>query len=149
MELKNGVGMIIMGFLTILIGAVLISPLGDDIEGVKTASVNVSNESVTTSSGTGTTANDELIAIDQCRNASMVYIPVGAQCNATLASGTISIQESNFSDGVAYINYRYTPDTYVRDGTARTLLDTSLIFFAIAIMLIGVAMTVKGFKDVM
>lgn len=91
----------------------------------------------------GTLANDEVIAIYELRNITSEIVTTS--CNITTTSGALRC--NNTLSTTMYASYRYTPDTYVRNSTSRTLLDTNIIFFAIAIMLFGVGMAYKGIKD--
>ena len=139
--------LLISGFIAILIGVVLITPIGNDIENVKISSRTLLNESVTISSGLGTLTFDELISFDSCRNSSMDNIFSGGDCNVTTATGEVSVTPANFSDGLAFIGYTYEPDSYVHSGTARTLISLTTLFFAIAIMTVGAGLVFAGLKQ--
>lgn len=95
----------------------------------------------------GTLANDELNSLDVCRNSSMDTISVNNDCNVTLTTGIIRVNYANFTDGSAFINYRYVPDNYVRSAAARTLLTLTILFFAIGIITVGIMFAWKALKD--
>ncbi len=142
--MENQMNLLISAFIVIILGVVLIVPIGDDVELVKTASFTVINESTGL---TGTLNNDELITFDACRNSTMDAILIGTHCNVTLANGVVSANALNFSNSLVFIDYKYTPDTYVRSSTARTLITLVILFFAIAILAVGLGFVVKSFKD--
>ena len=134
-------------FIVIILGAVLIQPIGDGVELTKVSSMNVSNESVTLSSGLGTLANDELSAFKGCRNSTGGIATIDLACNITLATGEIKVALENFSDSLAYVDYRYEPDTYVSNSASRTLITLTVLFFVIAILAVGIGFAVKSFKE--
>ena len=92
---------------------------------------------------TVTLANDELIALSEIRNVSSEVIT--SECNVTLAPGTLSC--NNTRNEVGYADYTYRPDTFVSSRVARTLLDNTTLFFAIAIMAIGIGFAIAAFKQ--
>jgi len=97
---------------------------------------------------TGTLANDELNSFDACRNTSMTDVPTTSPfCNVTLISGAVRVDYDNFTDGTAYIDYTYEPDTYIRSSAARVMLSNTRLFFAIAIILLGIGFAVASFKQ--
>ena len=143
--MENQLNLLISAFIVIILGVVLIVPIADDVELVKTATRSIVNESTGL---TGTLNNDELLTFDACRNSSMNAILIDTNCNVTLTTGVVSANAANFSDSLVFIDYTYTPDTYVRDSTARTLITLVILFFAIAILAVGLGFVMKSFKDV-
>lgn len=141
--INDRLSLLISAFIVIILGVVLIVPIGNDVELVKIASFAVLNESTGL---TGTLNNDELITFDACRNSSMTAV-TGIFCNVTLTSGVVSANSANFSDSIVFIDYTYTPDTYVRSSTARTLITLVILFFAIAILAVGIGYVKKSFED--
>ena len=138
--------LLISGFIVILLGVILITPIGDDIELAKVGSRGIVNESVTISGGLGTLANDQLIAFSSCTNSTANLIAVG-DCNVTLITGEVSVTPANFTGNQALFNYTYTPDGYVRSATARTLISLTPLFFALAVMAVGAGLVVAGLKQ--
>lgn len=209
--------LLIMGFVTILIGVVLISPIGDDVALTRVGSRRVNNETISLSTivgtstnesntlvantttlannllvaltalrnetaeivttecnvtlptgvlvcndtgsatiyadytynafRTGKTANDEVLSLDNCYNVTMQPILVDTHCNITLSSGDVKIEYDNVTTGNAHLNYTYEPDTYVQSATARSLLSLTILFFALAVMIVGAGMVIAGFKQ--
>lgn len=139
--------LLFMAFMTILLGVVLIQPISNDIETTRDSSITFLNESVAITSGAGTLANDEGLTFTACRNSTMDAIVVSTNCNVTLATGEVLVEPHNFSDNLAYIDYTYEPDTYVHSSTARTLLVNTRLFFAMAVMVVGIGFAIAGFKQ--
>ncbi len=102
--MENQMNLLISAFIVIILGVVLIVPIGDDVELVKTASFTVINESTGL---TGTLNNDELITFDACRNSTMDVILIGTHCNVTLANGVVYANALNFNNSLVVINYKY------------------------------------------
>ncbi len=96
---------------------------------------------------TGTLANDELITFDACRNSTGTTITAGLQCNVTIPNGAVTISYDNVTDGSAFIAYTYTPDNFVRGRTTRSLLNLTILFFAILILSVGLGFAMKSFKE--
>jgi len=65
-------------------------------------------------------------------------------CNMTLATGAIVC--NNTKNGTGYCNYDYEPSDYIEDGTTRTLLGTTRLFFAIAVLIIGIGFAIAALK---
>ena len=139
--------LLMSAFIVIILGVVLIQSIGDDVELVKVGSRTTTNESVAISSGAGTLANDELHSFDACRNSTMITIISGVECNVTLATGTVVVNPINFTDNLAYIDYKYEPDTYVHSSAARTILTLVILFFVIGILTVGIGFAWKALKD--
>ena len=143
----NLLTLLFSAFIILILGAVLIRPIGTDVELAKIGSKTVTNESVTISSGLGTLTYDELLSFDACRNSTGIAVTRNTYCNVTLASGAVSVHPDNFSANIAYIDYKYEPDTYVRSSAARTLLTITVLFFALAILTVGIGYAIKSFKE--
>lgn len=94
---------------------------------------------------TGTTAFDDINSVTAIRNVTQGTI-TGA-CNVTTSSGAMSC--NNTRGVTAYIDYQYDLDNRLDDATSRTILSTTLIFFAVAILLLGIAFGYKGVKGFM
>jgi len=212
--------LLFMAFFTILLGVVLIQPIGDDIELAKLSSITVTNETlsfttvttdisnesqtntenstasanytltynnltaftelrnqsatvvnglcnVTLSSGTlycnetnstnlfsdytyvsgrtETLANDEIISLDAIRNATSPSSSMLGHCNITLSTGSLICNNTHYYTG--YCDYKYEPDTYVHSSTARVLLTNTSLFFAIAVLLVGIGFAIAAFKQ--
>ncbi len=99
------------------------------------------------STGQLSTNQDEWLSFDACRNSAMTAILIGTDCNVTIATGAVRTEYDNFTDDLAYIDYKYEPDTYVHSGTARILITLTVLFFAIAILAMGIGFAIKSFKE--
>lgn len=148
LELENNIklGLLITAFISIILGAALISPLANETEKARTSTYTVANESVTISSGAGELTNDEVTDFTACRNSSMTTISTGIQCNVTESTGAVSVLPANFTDGLAYIDYTYSSDTGVHDSGSRALLGLNTLFFAIGIIAVSLLLILKSFS---
>ncbi len=93
------------------------------------------------------TTQDEWLTFDACRNSTMTTILSGLHCNVTIATGEVRTVFDNFSDGSAFIDYTFTPDTFVRGAAERSLLDITRLFFALFVLLLGVGFAIAAFKQ--
>ena len=163
MESKNELGMLLGGFITILVGVVLVAALADNISTLADIDT-VNNESVTISSGTGSTANDDLTSLTFFGNATintdLAGITIDTEVNFTKAGTIIVSQDLNISVGSGHFNGSFAGGSYnvsyinqgvnfVANTTARTLVKLTILFFAIAIMFVGVLIVKKGFAEFM
>jgi len=125
--------------------------LGDSIYSATTISTVTGNESVAIVSGVGELANDDVTVITFFGGANVstqsTGITVGTQVNVTKATGVLAVDSINFSNGNWNATYEYEGAEYVTNSTSRSLLPLVLIFFALAIVLIGYVIVVKGFKE--
>jgi len=100
--------------------------------------------------GVGEVAENDLTGVSYFGNStistSITGIEIGDEINYT-AAGVISIYTMNFSAGTYNISYNYEGTGYVTNSTARTLLSLIIIFFAIAIIIVGYNMVTKSFSD--
>ena len=93
---------------------------------------------------TGTLLNtDEIFSLDALRNITSDDL-IGA-CNFTIRTGGLVC--NNTLSFLAYADYQYDTDQYVSSGAARTLLTLTTLFFALAILAIGVGYAWKSFKE--
>ncbi|KKN26857.1 hypothetical protein LCGC14_0870620 [marine sediment metagenome] len=143
-ETQQGLKLLIMGFVTIIIGLVLIQVIADDVERVKIATIPIVNESLA-SGTTITLANDELTIFSGLRNLTTQNIVI-TQCNSTLATGVL-VCNSTKLESTVNADYTYIPDNFVRDSTSRTILSLTILFFAIGIMALGIGFTIAGFRQ--
>ena len=103
-----------------------------------------------TTDGIGATVEDDLTALNWFGNGTihtgLATISINTDVNWTEA-GVITVNTLNFSDSSLYnISYTYEGDGYVTNTTARVLLPLVTLFFAIAVMLIGVFVGKKGLE---
>jgi len=150
MEL-NYLSIFISAFITVIVGIALISNLGNSVDSAITPGT-VTNESLQfLDSVTASTTEDDLLSITLFSNSSHDFASdVGTLFNFT-AAGVITIDNASIvagnttgiPDGRYNISYNFMHDDYVDDSTSRSLLPLMIIFFAIAIVLIGIAVFVK------
>lgn len=96
----------------------------------------------------GATAQDELIAVSECRNFTAAVLTADTHCNVTLTTGAVRVNYDNVTTtNIAYLDYTYIPDNYVRGAATRQILFLTILFFALFILSIGIIFVVKGFKD--
>ena len=145
--INDRLSLLISAFIVIILGVVLIVPIGDDVELVKTASYSRENETVTLSSvgaSTGTLEKDALLSFDALRNETSETLT--SFCNVTLSTGALKCNATGST--ISYADYVYESDTpYVRGATTKTLITLVILFFAIAILAVGLGFVVKAFKD--
>ena len=156
----NKVGMFVIAFITILIGIALFSTLADSIYLGTDATYTSTNESITLVNGT-----DVSLANNWVTSVTTVLAPnTDATANVTL------IEDSNYTvinlnnDGVAkiqlidaehdgnvsYVTYDYQDDNYIRSSQSRVLIKLIVIFFALAILAVGIwAMNKMGLMDIL
>ncbi len=135
-EVDNRMKLLFSAFIIILLGVVLIQPIADDIEKVKTGSITVLNEtlnfvSVTavisnesqanigneTIPSTYTTTFDDLTVITEIRNESATIVT--SDCNETLLSGVFNCNATNSTN--LFFDYTYI------SGRTDTLANDELI----------------------
>jgi len=86
---------------------------------------------------------DEIISLDALRNVTSRNIL--GWCNITLTTGALVC--NNTLSFTCYADYQYDTDEYVASTAARTLLTLTVLFFAIAILLVGVGFVWKSFRE--
>lgn len=143
----NNVGKLLGAFIVILIGTVLIEALANDVH-ENTNLAAQPNESVTMASRAGTLANDDVTGITMLRNSSHAdYLWLASTIGFNYTTGGAIVANASLPSTPVYVGYNYEDDLYVVDATSRTLLNLVLIFFAIAIMAIGVGMAISSFRS--
>lgn len=86
---------------------------------------------------------DEIITLEALRNVTSTDLL--SECNITLSTGALVC--NNTYSFVSYADYQYDTDTYVASGAARTLLTLTVLFFAVAILVVGIGYAVKSFRE--
>jgi len=151
MENGNKLGMTLSFFIIVLIGLVLLRTTADEVSKVTEYSSYEVNETITFTgtSNQSTVAEDDLIAGLTFQNDSGYEHTAGDDWNLSLTTGVVTIAGNLTADGTGtfYLDYTYTPDDYVVDGTARTLVGLVTIFFALAILGIGAGYAINLLKD--
>ena len=123
--------------------------LGDSIYSATTISTVTENETVTFTSGSGEVINNDVTVITFFGNGtdsthSTAFV-VEESVNVTKATGVIAINQT--ATGNYNVTYECEGAEYVTNSTSRSLLPLVLIFFALAIVMIGYVIVVKGFKE--
>ena len=85
----------------------------------------------------------QILSITAIRNVTSAAIL--GYCNVTLSTGGLVC--NNTYNATGYIDYNYEPDTYVRSGAARTILTLTILFFAIAILAVGIKYAWDALKE--
>lgn len=139
MEDKGKLGMLIVAFLIIVLGAVFADVLADQ-NWLHRNTYTVTNETVTGSDSTAVDLdNDHLVSITSVTNQSdTLQTLVATNYSATvqrLYNGEFILLTDTYDGDVLNITYVYNPSGYVRDSTARVLLNLIPLFFVIAVLL--------------
>lgn len=133
---------IITFFVVIILGIVFLSVIADN-EIANTELSDVTNESITIASGTGNTANADVVSLAFFGNAttssdasSDVTLSLGANINFTKA-GVITLN-GTFADGIYNASYGYEGDLYVVDTKSHFALKLVALFFVFVIVAFGI-----------
>lgn len=147
---KNALNVVIMIFIFLIIAVTLISVLGDSNASLSKIDTVV-NESFTGIVGTPVAlTNDNFQTVSAVINSTGATLTVTTDYLVNAADGTINITVAgNNTDGsTTYAaNYTFFTDTFVADSTTRTIVNLTLIFFAIFILGGAVFFAVKGLED--
>jgi len=138
--MQNDLTKLIFGIITVIVGIVLLQAVADQSAAV-TDNYALVNETVAIASTAGQTGGVTNVALTSFANASATFVD-GQDINVTTA-GVIS---TNVSDGNYNISYAYTGTNYVADSTARTFVDLIPLFFAIAVVMVGVAIAINAMR---
>jgi len=153
---KNILGTFILGFISIIVGVVLISSIGnstesfDDIDRVNTT-IAISNARFQLPQ---TDVTGILFFGSVQNNTEDSVVVIGQNVNFTRAGlitvgKNISNNETNtfFTDKTYNITYTHEGDNFVGDGTSRVLTNLVVLFFALAIALGAFAMVRQIYPD--
>ena len=148
---KDGLGLLIMGFVFLIVGVVLFGVIADAIYGITTESQTVTNESMTLSSGAGATVQDDLVSAptEIYNGTSSDDIDVQSAgfgaCNVTIATGAIKCN-SSVGAGPLLVTYSYNLDDFINDTASRSLILLINLFFALAILAGAIWVGISGFR---
>lgn len=148
--------MMVWGFLTIFVGAVLLSAVSDTTHDATTVSTR-SHEQVTFSPENASTA---VVAQTDHSHALTFF---GNGTNSTLDAGTTIGTHVNLStngtirkstlkfpgDGPYNASYSFHGENFVTDGTSRVFINLIPLFFALSVMMAGVMMVFVAIRDFM
>jgi hypothetical protein len=132
-------GVLVSGFIMILVGVIFTGIIADNIyDNTQLGTLtNESYEGIT--AGTNFTLNyDDLASQPYAHN------DTNSSINITVVSNTTATVFARMG-GHMNISYTYYPDTYIKqNATARTMINLTTIFFALAIVAFGLFLIVKG-----
>lgn len=154
-KMNAQMALIISAFVGLIIGIPLLTTTGDQVAATDDT-VTVLGETITITSGAGQTSLVELGLYEVTffgnvtNNTGNNGVGIGDgntnDVNWTEA-GVIEINTTLWADGSYGINYSYYPNAYVQEGTSRTLLSLIPIFFALAVLAVGILAAKKGLED--
>jgi hypothetical protein len=152
METKNLMGVLIIFFITVIIGLVMFQVTADNVATIS-STPTVVNESVA-SVYLGipeTLANDDLVSFSALYNTTGELIPA-TNYTVNLATGVLTLTSNAIAvnNTALKANYVYYANTYVKDNTSRSLVALITTLFAIGLLLVGVYYVFKKmYGDVM
>jgi len=157
MEDKGKMSMVIILFLLIILGSVFVGVLGDQ-NWLHRNTYRVNNETLSTVSNLTTltqVANYPIAEILYVTNETGTYV-LATAANYTrttdsayyMYNGKFILNQlpSEFDGYNVNISYKYYPSGYVRQSTARVLLNLVPLFFVIAILLFVVMPVLKKYE---
>ena len=158
----NTLNVIVGGFIALILGIILIGVVADSISTLDDI-VNVLNESITMTSGVGTTSvTEDVTSLDFFGNATintgLNEITIGTEANLSSTGNLVVVQDLNITvgsndfnnsvgDGTYNISYTHEGVNFVANKTARTLINLITIFFALAVLAIGFMIARDSFPD--
>ncbi len=93
---------------------------------------------------TETLDNDDLTVFSAIRN--ITDEDLIDECNVTLSTGALVC--NNTHSNIGFADYSYETNTaFVRSSATRTLLTIVVLFFAIAVLTVGIGFAIKALKD--
>jgi hypothetical protein len=136
-EMESKIGTFVMGFILIILGIILLGTTADVVFDATTLQ-QAGNETLTIGVNTGTTAQDDIISVANFNNITDdLTSELETNINWTKA-GTITVNNATVFSGADYnITYNFEGDQYVAHGTARVLIGLITLFFALAILSMG------------
>lgn len=150
--MNKDIGILIMGFITLFIGLILIGSIADTTNESTTLFnyVNDTNTFTHAAGGpaTGQLTFDRLVTVTDIQNDSGDGGDLTGELDTNInvsALGAISIVTEYENDSFNFSG-AYGGDGYVQHGVSRTLVDLIPLFFAIALLLVGVGMVYVGLK---
>ena len=152
METKNLMGVLIIFFITVIIGLVMFQVTADNVATIS-STPTVTNETLTSvSMGVAETlANDDLVSFTTLWNTTGGAIPA-TNYTVDLSAGTVTVNTNDVLVNGTNLKatYVYYATTYVKDSTSRSLVALITTLFAIGLLLAGVYYVFKKmYGDVM
>lgn len=135
----------LVAFMIVVLGAAFLTTVADETTEM-TQTNTVTNESATLTNNTATTlANNQLGAVTRVGNASLTIAPSFYDVN--LDTGTITARwaaNATLANRAYDVSYTWRE---VGNSTARTLINTIVLFFALGMVLIVVAIFMPRWKE--
>ncbi len=137
---------IMTAFVVIILGVVFLGVIADN-QVANTELSGATNESITLTSGLGTTNNADITSLDFFGNATHNTVNGkfirGISINFTKATGAIS---ANTTGDVYNISYGYEGELYVVDTKSHAFLNLNALLFALVLIAAGI-MAIKANSD--
>ncbi len=92
---------------------------------------------------TGSLSQDDILSLTTLSNITSENI-IG-YCNLTAATGDLVC--NNTRSNTAFATFDWEPDNVLQDGASRTILRTTMLFFAIAVLVLGIGFAIAAFKQ--
>lgn len=142
---QKDLGILLLGFITLLVGIVLLSTLGDNIN----ENVNLftyTNDSLNfDAASTGTLTNTRIVSVSNIRNNSAdLTANLSNGINVT-NTGDVTV-DSDFTNQSINFSGNFGGTAYVQSANARTITNLIPIFFAIGVFLIGATLVTVSFR---
>lgn len=146
--MEADLNLIVMGFIVLLIGVVFTGVIGDSVYDLTEFSDFKANESFTAVSGTAVS-----LAFGNLTGTQYVYNGTTGAVDSTnytisAADGTVTLGSDNeskaYNQTSLKVDYDHERNDYLDDTASRTLMTLTLLFFAIAVMIAGAAIAMKG-----
>jgi len=134
---------VIITFISILVGVVLIASLGNEVDSKTRGTFTETDEKITLINGTAVNlANDWVTGVTTVKadNGTNLTLSTSQYNVGNLNSddlATITLTDATYDGNTSYVTYDAQNNDYVRDNTSRVLIRLVPLFFAIAIVLVG------------
>ena len=145
-NINSGLGYLIGGFIVILVGVILLQSIADSVSTLSDT-YTATNETITPSAGIAQLSGTQTVVLSAISNGSFDWSgAIGTGFNAT-SDGAVTVNGSFPNAAPVNVTYSYTNENYITDGSSKTLVNLTILFFALAVLLIGVGVGYKGLKD--
>jgi len=147
----DGLKNILIGFMTIIIGVILLQTVADS----SYAATNyfVYRDTITWANNTGTTLTNTPVTFYNVTNSSGALVPTTNYTVTTgnkslfMIAGAVDTTNACRNGYTCYAWYNYQQAQYVAEGTSRTLMQLNTLFFSLAVLAVGVGMSWYGLKQ--
>ncbi len=150
MEQEDNLKLMLGGFIAILVGVVLLGPIADSIAALDVTVPLLNNQSFAWPENNTRVAFDDNDVITSTVVAYANNTKMGLTTNYSVDGIGITILNRSAGTGewdlfVYNVSYTHEGNEYVADKNSKTLLNITIIFFAIGIMAVGVLIVIKAF----